>query len=410
MRRKFAEQMDNGAEAHTSRMRRLAEAAPKRATQFRQAENLIRFRRAIDGDGPMKVGQQLRLWGFARAIADDPDGVRHMNRDMVLEMLAAIRGDGALGEMQNVRLNRGLAPGAPGRPFRVLMNGILAGARYAAEMDPAQIDQAQADILRIDPDRAETWHAIFDLMDRLRMDDNTRNTPQLKEVAEAVAHLAIGARAAEEKAKPKPKPEPDDNTDNGDGDDGRKENEGDDLPDNNPDRKTKIKRRFERLIGSAIEKTYKSFEPWDNFLDRPWGKYIKETLDGVNPHYKKGGPNNNCVSCALAATRRLTGKDPDAISEPSSGAVWPNNLLPEYPWGAVFDTNLSEVEAELIKQGDGSVAAVIINQQFADPRAPQHVILALFKNGEIVYIDPQIGAIVELNLESGMALDVRYQR
>lgn len=102
-------------------------------------------------------------------------------------------------------------------------------------------------------------------------------------------------------------------------------------------------------------------------------------------------------------------EDRHATSEPSEGAVWPNNLLPEYPFGIREKTNPEEISIELGSQGNGSIAAIVINQDPTDPNVADHVITAVNFDGEIIYVDPQLGAIVELNLESGMEIGARYR-
>lgn len=142
-----------------------------------------------------------------------------------------------------------------------------------------------------------------------------------------------------------------------------------------------------KAVGSAYDHVYSSTKPLDNVFPE---------LKGVNPHYNEGagpGVNTNCVSCANAATARLTGADASAVASPSKGYGTPNDLAPSAPWGFYNkDLSVEEVTKIMTEAGDGTVRAVIIKQGSID-----HVINAINKNGDIYFVDTQIGKIVELN-------------
>ncbi|WP_165689273.1 toxin glutamine deamidase domain-containing protein [Yoonia rosea] len=139
--------------------------------------------------------------------------------------------------------------------------------------------------------------------------------------------------------------------------------------------------------GSAVDGIYGDIRPMtDEFPE----------LAGVNPHYVDGaGPseNTNCVSCVNATVDRLTGRNPDAVAGPSNGYGVPNDLNPSAPWGFRQPTSPANVTNELLSQGDGAISVVRIQQSGTDI---EHVIVGVNRGGTVHYIDPQLGAIVDL--------------
>ena len=139
--------------------------------------------------------------------------------------------------------------------------------------------------------------------------------------------------------------------------------------------------------GSAVDGIYGDIRPMtDEFPE----------LAGVNPHYVDGagpGVNTNCVSCVNATVDRLTGRNPDAVAGPSNGYGVPNDLNPSAPWGFRQPTSPANVTNELLSQGDGAISVVGIQQSGTDI---EHVIVGVNRGGTVHYIDPQLGAIVDL--------------
>lgn len=118
-------------------------------------------------------------------------------------------------------------------------------------------------------------------------------------------------------------------------------------------------------------------------------------LVGVNPYYVPGGGpgvNTNCASCVNAAVARLTRRNPSAVADPSSGYARRNDLLPSAPFGFAGPTTPSGVSARLAREGDGAVAVVTIPQA----NGVEHSIIGINRGGDIQFIDPQLGAIVQL--------------
>ncbi|WP_348645978.1 toxin glutamine deamidase domain-containing protein [Rhizobium esperanzae] len=118
-------------------------------------------------------------------------------------------------------------------------------------------------------------------------------------------------------------------------------------------------------------------------------------LAGVNPHYVEGagpGVNTNCVSCVNATVDRLTGRNPNAVADPSSGYGVPNDLNSSAPFGFSKSTSPANVTTRLLSEGDGAIAVVRIQQT----GAVEHVIVGVNRSGTVRYIDPQLGSVVEL--------------
>ncbi|WP_416235516.1 toxin glutamine deamidase domain-containing protein [Paenibacillus campi] len=81
--------------------------------------------------------------------------------------------------------------------------------------------------------------------------------------------------------------------------------------------------------------------------------------------------------------------------------MWYNGeLAPAAPWGFHNeDLDVNTVKEIMREAGDGFATALILNQG-----SIKHVINVVNKNGEIYFIDTQMGKIVELN--SNVKLDV----
>jgi len=140
------------------------------------------------------------------------------------------------------------------------------------------------------------------------------------------------------------------------------------------------------FCGSAVDGVYTNRRALDNEFPE---------LVGVNPHFVKdadAGINTNCVSCVNAAVERLTGKNLNAVADPSNGYLGPNELLPSAPFGFSDFTTPSHVTSRLINEGDGAIAIVRI-QQATDV---EHAIIGVNKGGKVYYIDPQRSEIVDL--------------
>jgi len=118
-------------------------------------------------------------------------------------------------------------------------------------------------------------------------------------------------------------------------------------------------------------------------------------LVGVNPHYiPEAGPgvNTNCVSCVNAAIDRLLGRDTGAVADPSVGYSGPNDLLRSAPFGFSRPTSPANVTTRLLSEGDGAIAVVRVEQS----GSVEHVIIGINRGGNVRYIDPQVGSVVDL--------------
>ncbi|THF73947.1 toxin glutamine deamidase domain-containing protein [Cohnella fermenti] len=149
-------------------------------------------------------------------------------------------------------------------------------------------------------------------------------------------------------------------------------------------------------VGSAYDHVYTSTKLLDDIFPE---------LKGINPHYVDGagpGVNTNCVSCANAATARLIGDDVFAVAQASKGYGGRNDLLYSAPFGTQKNLSVSDVSKQLLEAGDGANGIVIIHQG-----SVEHVINVVNRNGEIYYIDTQIGKIVELHPTLKLELGVR---
>ncbi|MFG0236010.1 toxin glutamine deamidase domain-containing protein [Brevibacillus porteri] len=138
-------------------------------------------------------------------------------------------------------------------------------------------------------------------------------------------------------------------------------------------------------VGSAYDHVYTSTKSIDDVFPE---------LKGVNPHYVEGagpGVNINCTSCANATHARVTGNDVGAVAEKMTQYGAHNDLLQSSPWGFHKPSSVADVTKMVIEEGDGFTAPVIIHQGKI-----LHVINVVNKNGEVYFIDSQIGKIVEL--------------
>ncbi|MCD1261696.1 pre-toxin TG domain-containing protein [Paenibacillus athensensis] len=139
-------------------------------------------------------------------------------------------------------------------------------------------------------------------------------------------------------------------------------------------------------IGSAYDHVYTSIRPVEEVFPE---------LKNINPHYVEDaspGINTNCTSCANATHSRLSGTDLEAIAQNMKGYGYHNDLLPSSPWGFEKPSSVSEVIEQVSKKSDGFTAPVVIHQGNI-----LHVINVINKNGEVIFIDSQIGKIVELD-------------
>ncbi len=87
------------------------------------------------------------------------------------------------------------------------------------------------------------------------------------------------------------------------------------------------------------------------------------------------------------------GIDMNAVAEKSTRYGTMKELVPSAPWGFhMRNLNVDEVKTIMREAGDGFATALLLNQ------GPiKHVINVINKNGEIYFVDTQIGKIVELN-------------
>jgi Papain fold toxin 1, glutamine deamidase len=144
--------------------------------------------------------------------------------------------------------------------------------------------------------------------------------------------------------------------------------------------------RAEGRIGSAGSSVYTSTRPAEEVFPE---------LAGVNPHYVEGAPvgtNINCVSCAIAAQDRLTGKNPVAVATPSERYGNRDNLLSAAPFGLQPITTVAGVQQEMLAAGNGAVGVVVIPLG----GTMEHVINVVNRNGVIYFVDNQLGKIVTL--------------
>jgi hypothetical protein len=68
-------------------------------------------------------------------------------------------------------------------------------------------------------------------------------------------------------------------------------------------------------------------------------------------------------------------------------------LLPSTPFGLQPPTSVAAVTQEMAVAGDGAVGVVLIKQ----PNGVSHVINVVNRDGEVYYLDTQMGKIVTLN-------------
>ncbi|MFC5475790.1 filamentous hemagglutinin N-terminal domain-containing protein [Paraherbaspirillum soli] len=140
-------------------------------------------------------------------------------------------------------------------------------------------------------------------------------------------------------------------------------------------------------LGSAADNIYSGMRPMEEVFPE---------LKGVNPHYVENagaGVNTNCVSCVNATQQRLTGLNPAAVADPSKGYGKFNDLLPSAPFGFEREAmNSAAVEAEMLQRGSGAVSPVVIQQ----PGGVMHVVNVVNRNGQVYFVDPQMGSIVTI--------------
>ena len=154
-------------------------------------------------------------------------------------------------------------------------------------------------------------------------------------------------------------------------------------------------------LGSVENGIYTSTKPLDDI-------FPELVNPKVNPHYVEGAPigvNINCVNCVNATTERLTGKNLKAIADKTEKYAVPNELLPSMPFGYKQGIETPEQAIAAMKSaGDGATGAVVIKQ----PSGVSHAISVVNRNGEVYFIDAQIGQVVELNPNLNIQLGIRY--
>ena len=154
-------------------------------------------------------------------------------------------------------------------------------------------------------------------------------------------------------------------------------------------------------LGSAENGIYTSTKPLDDI-------FPELVNPKVNPHYVEGAPigvNINCVNFVNATTERLTGKNLKAIADKTEKYAVPNELLPSMPFGYKQGIETPEQAIAAMKSaGDGATGAVAIKQ----PSGVSHAISVVNRNGEVYFIDAQIGQVVELNPNLNIQLGIRY--
>jgi hypothetical protein len=136
-------------------------------------------------------------------------------------------------------------------------------------------------------------------------------------------------------------------------------------------------------VGSALDSIYASRTSMGGLFPE---------LTGINPWYVENagfGVNTNCVSCVNAAHARLTGTDLNAVAV-RAGYSNPNGLLPSAPFGFGQTTTSAAVVNEMLQAGNGATRPLIILQ----PGNVWHVINVVNRNGQVYFVDPQIGQIV----------------
>jgi len=139
-------------------------------------------------------------------------------------------------------------------------------------------------------------------------------------------------------------------------------------------------------VGSAGNGVYASA--------RPVSEVFPE-LNGINPHYVENaaaGINTNCISCAIAAQQRLLGQNIGATASQTKYGVY-SDLFPVAPLGYQAPSTVSKISQEMLAAGDGAVGTVVIQQ---GQNAPLHVINVVNRNGQVYFVDTQIGKIVTL--------------
>jgi len=138
-------------------------------------------------------------------------------------------------------------------------------------------------------------------------------------------------------------------------------------------------------VGSATKNIYADAMPMESVFPE---------LKGVNPHYIEdaaAGVNTNCTSCVNAAQQRLTGQNPNAIASPSAGYAKQNALLPSAPFGFGNATTPASVITEMQQAGSGAARPLLIQQN-----GVYHTINVVNRNGQVYFVDTQLGQIVTL--------------
>ena len=151
-------------------------------------------------------------------------------------------------------------------------------------------------------------------------------------------------------------------------------------------------------LGSSESHIYASVRPVEEVFPE---------LKGVNPHYVPNAPfgtNINCVECVNATAKRLTGENPNAIARMADRYFNDMDLLPGMPFGFLKGVSTPEQAILTMKEaGHGSVGVVVVSQ----PSGIGSSINIVNSNGEIYFIDSQIGKIVELNPNLTIRMGVR---
>jgi hypothetical protein len=132
-------------------------------------------------------------------------------------------------------------------------------------------------------------------------------------------------------------------------------------------------------------------------------------LKNINPHYVENAPpgiNTNCVSAAICTKVTLEGTPATSVPmrlENGRGYYGSFSDFNAYAPYGTKQTTISDIVGEMSQAGHGSNGFVFINQ---GKDAPWHVINVVNKQGNVMFIDSQMGKIVvpkpDLNVRSAL--------
>ncbi len=116
-----------------------------------------------------------------------------------------------------------------------------------------------------------------------------------------------------------------------------------------------------------------------------------ELMKDVNPDYPKPGSTNNCMLCTSAMIMRLKGYE---VSAGKSASGYPTYMIEDWFEGSEIKRftphayiSASSFNDELKREGDGSYGNLTVSWK----QGGGHSILYTVKNGEVHYIDAQVG-------------------